>query len=401
MRNLVFLMIVFVLVGFIQTETAPAQGGKPAGCRGLQLKTSFLEVSLKDGSAQKAESLPLDESVLRVDTDLVVAEFDVRDKKGRRVTGLSASDFRLEEDGVEQSIEVFSYGKGSSTISRSIILIIDYSQSQLPYIETSIEAAKVLVDMLEPYDRMALVTDDIELLLDFSSDKTLLKKQLDRLKLRALNGSVGKSRQLSALNAAVSELFAREDKRPVVILQTDGDEYAELALWPRLRGQQQCTGAAGSFDDLMEGLEKAGTTVYSVIPGMRSDSLLDDRFGPAMNDLEKQMRREAKLKRAVLGSTQFQYSKRALKIWEEGRLRDAAAIERISEISGGITQYLDSPERANEVYRRVLDAMNQRYLIGYYPSNKNRDGRKRAIRVNLRSSNGYLIVGKSSYTPGL
>ncbi len=399
MRNLVFLIIVFVLVVFFQTETTPAQGIKPPGCRRLELKTSYLEANLTETSAQKVEALPLDESVLRVDTDLVVAEFDVRDRKGKRVSGLSASDFRIEEDGVEQSIEIFSYGKGSSTISRSIILIIDHSQSQLPYIETSIEAAKVLVDMLEPYDRMALVTDDVELLLDFSSDKALLKKQLDKLKFRALNGSVGRSRQFSALFAAVSELFAREDKRPVVILQSDGDEYAELAIWPRLKGQQACPGGAGSFDDLLEALEKAGTTVYSVIPGIRSESSFDG-FGPEMNDLEKQMRREAKLKRTVLGTSQFQYSKRAVKIWEEGRLRDAAAIERISEISGGITQYLDSPERANEVYRRVLDAMNQRYLIGYYPSNKNRDGRKRAIRVNLRSSNGYLIVGKSSYTPG-
>jgi hypothetical protein len=183
-----------------------------------------------------------------------------------------------------------------------------------------------------------------------------------------------------------------------VILQSDGDEFGELALWPRRR-DQACPGTARNFAALQETLEKAGTTVYSVIPGIRLDDSFNQKFGPSAPDLEKQVRREAKLKRTVLGSPQFHYSKRALKIWEEGRLRDAAAIERISELSGGITQYLDSPERANEVYRRVLDEMNQRYLIGYYPSNKNRDGRKRAIHVNMRSSQGYLIVGKSSYTP--
>jgi VWFA-related protein len=399
MGNLLCLVVLLGLTVILQAAPAQGQGPKPVDCRALELKNGFIDASFVETTAHKAVPAS-DESVIRVDTDLVVAEFDVRDKKGKRVSGLGVSDFKIEEDGVEQAIEVFSYGKASSSISRSIILIIDYSQSQLPYIETSIEAAKVLVDMLEPSDRMALVTDDIELLLNFSSDKALLKERLDSLKFRALEGKVGRSRQLTALYAAVSELFARDDKRPVVILQSDGDEFAELALWPRHRGQRSCPGTAGSFADLQDALEKAGTTVYSVIPGIRIDGAYNTRFGKSAPDLETQVRREAKMKRTVLGNPQFHYSKRALKIWEESRLRDAAAIERISEQSGGITQYLDSPERAAEVYRRVLDEMNQRYLIGYYPSNKNRDGRKRAIRVNLRSTNGYLIVGKSSYTPG-
>ena len=379
-------------------SAARGQGSKAADCRQLGLKTNFTDTTFDEQNIQRILGTSTDDGVIRVDTDLVVAEFDVRDKKGKRVVGLAASDFRVEEDGVEQAIDVFSYGKGSANISRSIILIIDYSQSQLPYIETSIEAAKVLVDMLEPSDRMALVTDDVELILDFSSDKGLLKEQLDRLKLRASKGDVGRSRQLTALYAAVVELFAIEDKRPVVILQSDGDEFGELALWPRRRETRGCPG--GTFSDLQDALEKAGTTVYSVIPGVRVDRSGDHKLDPAMSNLEKQVRLEAKLKRAILGGPQFHYSKRALRIWEEGRLRDAAAIERISDQSGGMTQYLDSPERANEVYRRVLDEMNQRYLIGYYPTNKNRDGRKRSIRVNLRSSQGFLIVGRTSYTPG-
>ena len=185
MRNLVYLMIVAALITVPRAAIAQGQGPKADRCRRLELKNGFLAANFVDQSARISASVPSDESVIRVDTDLVVAEFDVRDKKGKRVVGLGGSDFRIEEDGVEQAIEVFSYGKGSSSINRSIILIIDYSQSQLPYIETSIEAAKVLVDMLEPNDRMALVTDDVELLLDFSSDKAVLKEQLDNLKFRA------------------------------------------------------------------------------------------------------------------------------------------------------------------------------------------------------------------------
>ncbi len=213
MRNLVHLMIVFALITAPMGAAAQGLGAKTDSCRHLELKSGYVAANFVESSARTSAPASSDESVIRVDTDLVVAEFDVRDKKGKRVVGLDGPDFRIEEDGVEQAIEVFSYGKGSS-INRSIILIIDYSQSQLPYIETSIEAAKVLVDMLEPNDRMALVTDDVELLLDFSSNKVALKEQLDNLKFRTLRGQVGKSRQLTALYAAVSELFAAVTSGP-------------------------------------------------------------------------------------------------------------------------------------------------------------------------------------------
>ena len=59
------------------------------------------------------------------------------------------------------------------------MLIIDYSSSQFPFIETSIAAAKALVDKLPSSDSMATVTDDVEVIQDFTRDKQKLKSKLD------------------------------------------------------------------------------------------------------------------------------------------------------------------------------------------------------------------------------
>jgi hypothetical protein len=75
---------------------------------------------------------------------------------------------------------------------------------------------------------MAIVTDDVEVLVDFTSDKELLKKQLETLKMSALSGSIGASEQYDALLASLSELFGREDVRPIIIFQTDGDQLEAL-----------------------------------------------------------------------------------------------------------------------------------------------------------------------------
>lgn len=168
-----------------------------------------------------------DDEIIRIDTTLIVNEILVFDKHRNPVSGLKKEDFIISEDDRLQEIEVFTLGD-NELIPRSIVLIIDHSSSQLPYIKTSIEAAKVLIDKLNPQDRMAIVTDDVVLLQDFTSDKNLLKEKLESLKQSTLSGKTGRSRQLNALMATLNEMFGEEDLRPVIIFQTDGDELFHL-----------------------------------------------------------------------------------------------------------------------------------------------------------------------------
>jgi outer membrane lipoprotein-sorting protein len=139
--------------------------------------------SLKANTKAKADkkkkrSKDDEDDIVRVDTDLVVCDVLVLDKQGKWITGLGKDDFVVKEDEQPQEVGTFSLGD-AKMIRRSIVLIIDYSGSQLPYIKTSIEAAKTLVDKLNPTDRVAIVTDDVELLVDFTSDKALLKSRLN------------------------------------------------------------------------------------------------------------------------------------------------------------------------------------------------------------------------------
>src|SRR4051812_32254571 len=76
-----------------------------------------------------------DDEVLRVETNLVVNDILVFDKRGRSVQGLNKEDFIVTEDNQTQEIQVFSLGD-RTPISRSIVLIIDYSPSLFPYINT-------------------------------------------------------------------------------------------------------------------------------------------------------------------------------------------------------------------------------------------------------------------------
>lgn len=148
-------------------------------------------------TAEKSEPAIAQSDEIRVETDLVLSDLLIQDKYGTPVQGLKASDFEISESGVPQKIDVFGYG--DSAIPRSIILVIDHSLSQLRHIDLSIASAKVLVDSLRPTDRMAIVSDDVELIADLTSDKDTLKAALESLRVRCTSGLFGKSHQYSAL----------------------------------------------------------------------------------------------------------------------------------------------------------------------------------------------------------
>jgi hypothetical protein len=64
---------------------------------------------------------------------------------------------------------------------------------------------------------------------------------------------------------------------------------------------------------------------------------------------------------------------------------------------GGWAAYLQKPEDAADIYGKILDDINSRYVLGYYPSDKTRDGKRRQVQVEVRGHPQYTITGRKSY----
>ena len=360
-----------------------------------------------------------DDDIIRVETRLVVADVLVLDGQGHPVVGLSQNDFVVTEDNQPQSITHFSLGDDKTTV-RSIVLIIDHSWSQLPYLRTSTKAAETLVDMLGPKDRMAIVSDDVSLVLNFTADKSKLKKALQDLRAITITSRpgilqqegqamsrprFGQSDQFSALFATVRELVSPEDIRPIIIFQSDGDEVnfvqppnlhrydkplaadasdKEKKLWQRSEKILVARVKQYSIDDVYAAVQKARTTVYTVIPGPRF-------LGLSQSEQFESARRDA----AAHGfSTQ---PKEGLEPYIAFKLDCQTAMARAATISGGWTAFLEDPTQADIIYSRILADINNRYVIGYYPTNKIHDGSRRTVAVAVRNHPDYSVTGRKSY----
>jgi VWFA-related protein len=345
---------------------------------------------------RKKRSSSNNEDVIRVDTDLVVSEVLVLDAKGNSITGLLAKDFIVKEDSKVQEISSFSLGDASA-VPRSIVLIMDYSGSELPYIETSVDAAKMLVDKLNPKDRMAIVSDDVKLLVDFTSNKETLKTTLELLRSRALAGKVGRSAQYDALIVSLRELFNEEDLRPIVIFQTDGDQLSLLkgVDWPN--PDPYFMPKSFGLEDLKTASEKARATIYSIIPAVKFVGFPEDeQVKRAELDWQNRQKTYARLNSRPNPNSNKPPEER-LRIYASQWLRRQLALVDVATYTGGWADYLEQPEQANEVYARVLSDINKRYVIGYYPTNKARDGKRRNVQIEVRDHPEYVVTGRRAY----
>ncbi len=368
-----------------------------------------VEVRREDSKGGGGEE---EDEVVRVETSLVVCDVLVLDQKGKAVTGLKREDFLITEDGRPQEVGMFSPGD-SADLPRSIVLVIDYSGSMSPFLSNSVDAAETLVSQLGPRDRLALVTDDVELLADFTGDKALLTAKLEELRRRASGSQAmprrwGRSRQYSALMATLRELFGAEDTRPIVIFQTDGDELASLHDSPApglpppgvapdaFKAAIIATQREFSIADVFREAERSRATVYTVIPGVR---LIGLKPGEEEQQ-QKALRRELEKGRRP-GSPYVAARERWLQDTIRRTTPQQTALYGLSKLTGGWTSFLEEPAQAAGIYANILSDIGRRYVLGFYPSNKERDGKRRRVQIEVRGHPEYEVWGrKSYYAPG-
>jgi VWFA-related protein len=416
-----------ILIGVLVCAASAVGAWAQTDARQPQTFGSSLKRPKAGAPARQNEEGGTAEDVVRVDTSLVLLEVSVTDRGGAApVAGLKAEDFVVTEDGRTQEVSFFALGDDARRLPRSIVLIFDRSRSQLAYLEASVEAAKKLVNQLAPGDEMAIVTDDVQLALGFTRDKKRLKSALDSLRRFTLEGYHTRSMQFSALLATLRELVGDPAKRrPIIILQTDGDEVGRLSGWPPVAGEM-AVAYGYDMNDVYAEAERSRAQIYTVVPNERllglSEQEAESRARLTM-ERRSAAARESKNKDMWYGMRRVPPEKTARQnaqppaafsvVFDPERMRafrekmDKRAVEtliqgqvaaaKVAELTGGWASFLERPEDADAVYRRILADINSRYVIGYYPTNKELDGKHRQVKVEVRGHPEYVVQGRRGY----
>jgi len=151
--------------------------------------------------------------------DLVEVYATVTDARGEPVTGLTAADFRLVEDGAPQTIAAFAAGE----FPLAVAVAIDRSFSMRRWLEPSKAAARAFVSALRPEDRVMVVAigSEIETVAPLSADHQSAAAAIDRL------DTWGTTPLYDSILAAIDLVQQGRGRRALVIVSDGVDRYSE------------------------------------------------------------------------------------------------------------------------------------------------------------------------------
>jgi Ca-activated chloride channel homolog len=288
------------------------------------------------GSELRAQETP----VYRAETDLVYLTVAVTDRAGRPVDGLDASDIRVYEDGIEQEVYHFNQEKVPLTVG----LVLDRSGSMHMMIDEVYEAALHVIENLGDADRAFALTfsNDLSLVQPVTSDMKAVRRSLRHLRARGA----------TALYDAVYEALEymariphREGDRKVLTVVTDGDDNVSRR----------------TFGELLEKAMEGDVIIHSVAMGEGSGG-------------------------GLLGLLPW-FSR-----GDEKRLR------RLAETTGGTAHRPRDMKECERVMKRISEELKTQYGLGYYPSNRARDGNWRKVRVVLEDEGReYAVRTRQGY----
>ena len=162
----------------------------------------------------------VDDDIIRVTSRLIVVPVSVTDSNGQAVTGLTAKDFRVLEEGRQQTLENVG---DAETVPLEIALLFDVSASTDPMFKFEQEtAAKFLRDVMRPNDRATIFTIGQKPILVQGRDTA--DKAIDSVK--QLPVTKGATAFFDTVREAANYLRQNspEGRRRVMVVISDGED---------------------------------------------------------------------------------------------------------------------------------------------------------------------------------
>lgn len=180
-----------------------------------------------------------DDETIKVDSSIVVLNATITDSNDKAVLGLKQIQFKIFEDGKEQSIEFFSAEKTPF----AAVILLDTSGSMEQRISLARSAAINFLDGLRVDDSAAIYNFDskISLVRDFSNSRDIAEKIFD---LKAYGMTVLND----AIYEAAQTLSKRTEKRKAIVVLSDGAD----------------TKSNYSANKALKAAIAAGATIYTV-----------------------------------------------------------------------------------------------------------------------------------------
>ncbi len=282
-----------------------------------------------------------DDEVIRVETNLVSLNVSVYSNRQRtHVNTLEQTDFEVFEDEREETVTFFA----NTEVPFDLVLLIDLSGSTSGKHKLIQQTARRFIEAARPSDRLAIVafSDSVNIVSPMTSDRKQLLESVNRIE------GTGGSKVWDALKFTLDKVVGPKtlERRRAVVFMTDGAD-SELVGF----------GEGLEFSDLLETVRLNDTSIIPIYLDTEGHDPL---------------------------------SRRVYKTARE-------TLVMLAEESGGLYYKARKIEDLSGVYSQVFEYLGKVYSLGYKPTNENRDGSWRVVKMQIRNRPDLTARARPGY----
>lgn len=334
--------------------------------------------------------------IVRVETQLVSVPAVVTDRNGRPLAGLKLENFAVLEDGKAQTLTNFA----TTETPFEIALLLDTSGSTREDLGLIRDAANAFIAALRPGDRVAIVAfknrqDDGIPMATVALQSSLTG---DRGDLRVAIASLGTSNGTPFYDSLVEiskQVFREQPRdevrgRRAIVALTDGVDSSSNV----------------GFDDARATLARSGVAAYFI--QLSTEDYVEDRLLKDCEDdgrLTLSSKQLERFRRLFVPSAQQEDYQDFCRLGQfermdiSRRLYNLARTEmnELARGTGGRNFSAATLRDARAAFAQVANEIGTQYSLGYYPSNKTRDGQFRKISVEVRGVKDARVRAREGY----
>ncbi|MGH9358810.1 MAG: VWA domain-containing protein [Terriglobia bacterium] len=274
---------------------------------------------------------------LSTSTNLVNLNVLVEDASGDPITNLQKSNFRVYDDGVQQSVTNF----GSIQAPLTVALLVEFSNEYWPLLYQALEEAYTFVNIMKPGDWVAAVSFDMQphILTDFTQNRQEVEGALNQLQFPTFS----EDNLYDALAFLINRMSHIQGRKAIVAICSGFDTFSKL-----------------NYSQMLKIAKASTTPIYPV-------SILEW------------------LAVRMPGGENIDY-------WQARN-----GLDYIAKYSGGQAYFPRFEGELPDIYHQIAAQLRTEYSLGFNPADPNANNKYHKLRVELvdEQGNPLRIVNKN------
>lgn len=286
--------------------------------------------------ARPKGSKPEENFTLAVDIELVNLDVVVTDKKGNFIPELTAKNFRVFEDKVEQKVTNFS----PTSAPLTVVMVLESTRNLAWWwYDDAVMPAAYFIQMLRPDDWAAVVAYNLNprILSDFTQNKRELFGSLTGMSFPVSQ----ESNLFDALRFTLDRLDEVDGKKAVLLVSTGVDTFSRI-----------------TFSSALKRVQATDAVIYCLGIGKRGRLNNEPYMG---------------------ATTRLTY------------LQADNQLKTFAKVTGGKAWFPRWQQDHPAILRQVGIELRNQYSLGYVSTNADRNGKFRKIKVEIVDENGKRV----------